>query len=183
MGECLLVRRLYPAYRSQRVAPVRNCNWTCLEGDLTMVNILPQDSLKTVRHFYRSRAVVAGSLVASACGAVALLALLSAYTVINTVPASLEGFPEVKLPASSGEDREEVVRAQILLKEFEPLASSASSSMEFIGAALLARPAGVLVQNIHITRGTSVTLVAEYSRSVWHILITNCVCRTRSLAL
>ena len=28
-----------------------------------------------------------------------------------------------------------------------------------------------------------ITLVAEYSRSVWHILITNCVCRTRSLAL
>ena len=124
-----------------------------------MVNILPQDSLKTVRRFYRSRAVVAGSLVASACAAVALLSLVSAYTIVNAVPASLEGSPEVTLPASSGEDREEIVRAQVLLKEFGPLASSASSSMEFIEAALLARPAGVLVQNIHITRGASATLV------------------------
>src|SRR3989338_10928347 len=140
MGECLLVRRLYPAYRSQRVAPVRNCNWTCLEGDLTMVNILPQDSLKTVRHFYRSRAVVAGSLVASACGVIALLVLASAYMIVNAVPASLEGFPEVALPESSGEDREEIVRAQVLLKELAPIASSASSSTTFIEAALSARP-------------------------------------------
>ena len=124
-----------------------------------MVNILPQDSLGTVRRFYRSRAIVVGSLVVSACGAVALLALVSAYTIINAVPASLEGFPEITLPASSGEDREDIVRARALIKELEPLTSSASSSAKFIEAALLARPSGVLVQNIHITRGAQATMV------------------------
>ncbi|OGG77854.1 hypothetical protein A3B35_02335 [Candidatus Kaiserbacteria bacterium RIFCSPLOWO2_01_FULL_54_24] len=124
-----------------------------------MVNILPQDSLKTVRHFYRSRAIVAASLVASACGVVALLVLVSAYMIVNAVPASLEGSPEVTLPTSSGNDREEIVRAQILLKEFEPIASSASSSTAFIEAALSARPPGVRVQNIHITRGDPGTMV------------------------
>ena len=124
-----------------------------------MVNILPPDSLKTVRHFYRSRVILAGSLVAIACGVIVLVSLISAYAVVIGTPIGVDDSPDVTLSASSRENREAIVHTETLLKELGPLAVSASSTVEFIEAALLARPHSVAVQNIHLTRTDPATLI------------------------
>lgn len=106
-----------------------------------------------------------GSLVLIACGVVVLLALVSEYAIVSGVPGSANGSPEVTLPASSGTDREEIARTQTLINELKPLASSTASVLGLLEAALLARPSGVVVENIHLTRGDPATLILAGSAS------------------
>ncbi len=123
-----------------------------------MVNILPPDSLNAARRFCWSRVITAGSLVAIVCGIIVLLALVSAYAIAGGIPAGTASFPESTLPLSYEEDQADLIRAEAVLKELAPLAST-SSAVKFIAAALLVRPTGILVQNIRLTRGNPMTLI------------------------
>src|SRR3989338_759494 len=123
-----------------------------------MANILPRDAMKDVRAFYRARVVLAGSLLAIACGAIALLALVPAYAICNEEQGQGEAVQAAPSPASSA-DREEIARAQVLLRELKPIASSTPSVLEFVEAILAPRPAGVAIQSVRLARGAPGTLV------------------------
>ena len=75
------------------------------------------------------------------------------------MPTATNEAPDVAFPASSDSDREALARMQVLIEELRPLASSTPSVIRTFEEALLARPPGVAVQNIHLTRGNPATLI------------------------
>ena len=125
-----------------------------------MANVLPKDALSTVRGFYRARFLLVGSLVAIACGVLALLALMPVYATVSAERlAESDPLSQVSLPPSS--DRDDIARAQVLVKELLPVASSTVSALHVLEGILSARPAGVKLSNVRYMRGEEGTIVVS----------------------
>lgn len=127
-----------------------------------MSNLLPPNAERAVENFHRARFVLVGSLAAIACGAVVLLALMPLYAIVRAERTAAEESVSNTAAASSSErDREDITRAQALIRELRPVASSTVSALEILDAALGARPKGVTVTNIHYSRGNPGTIVLQ----------------------
>lgn len=120
-----------------------------------MANVLPRETQRDVRSSYRARFVLVGSLVFGACGIVSLLALVPAYAIVSA-ERNAAADTLISLPPST--DREDLSRAQALARELKPAASSTISLLPVLGEILSARPQGVAVSSMHITRGDPGTI-------------------------
>lgn len=117
-----------------------------------MANLLPPQEQKRMRAHVRSRFIATGSLVAIVCGVVALLALLPVYAIIRGAGDSSEG-PAVQGGLSQEEDREEIARARLLLRDLKPVTVVATSSLEMLADIFKARPKGTIITSIFFDRG------------------------------
>ena len=103
-----------------------------------MANVLPRDALKGIRSSYRARFVLVGSLAAIVCGGIALLALAPAYAIVKAGHVASADPQTVSLPPST--DRDEVLRAQTLVRELQPVASSTIPVVQILEQVLAAHP-------------------------------------------
>src|SRR3989344_7472673 len=124
-----------------------------------MANILPKDALTAVRNFYRARFVLVGSLISIVCGAIALLALVPAYALVGAerAVANNDDLQVVSLPPSA--DRDDIIRAQALVRELRSIASSTVSTLDVLDGILGARPARVAISSMSYVRGDPGTIV------------------------
>ena len=118
-----------------------------------MANLLPPENLQSVRRFHRAHFVLVGSLTGIVCGSIALLALLPLYAIVRAEHGALEVNTPILRGASDAEERAGIMRAQFLVREFRPLASSTPPALEILGIALDARPPGVTVSSMSYVRG------------------------------
>ncbi|MBI2610602.1 hypothetical protein HYW60_01545 [Candidatus Kaiserbacteria bacterium] len=114
-----------------------------------MANLLSPRELKQVRSYFRARFLGTGSLVAIVCGVVALLSLLPVYAIVG---APREGSSPTPGVLSESEDREELARARLILRDIAPVAST-TSSLDMLGEILSVRPAGTVITSMSFKRG------------------------------
>lgn len=125
-----------------------------------MANVLTKESLSAVRSLYRSRFVLAGSLVAIVSGAVALFALMPAYAALSAQRLAVtDPLSSVSLPPST--DRDDVARARVLVQELGPVASSSPSVLNVLGDVFGMRPAGVKISSVSYERGDPGTIIVS----------------------
>jgi len=127
-----------------------------------MANVLPIRAQKDTWRFYRARFLFVGSVALLAAALVALLALAPAYVVLRIEEHALSGnTPLVMLPASAQDrtDRTDITRAQTLLVQLSPVASSTTTSLDALNAAMQARPSGVVLRSLSYTTGKESTIV------------------------
>ena len=118
------------------------------------------ESLQAVRNAHRARFVLVGSLIVIVCGAVALLALVPAYAIVRSGHAAIDDpLQTVSLPPST--DRDDVMRAQALVRELRPVASSTTSALQILGSVLSARPPGITISSMSFARGDPGTIVVS----------------------
>ena len=123
-----------------------------------MSNLFPPEALKAVRGFYRARFVLVGSLVLIAGGLIALLALVPAYSLVNTNRAAANDLLGSAASSSLKSNRNDLIRAQQLVKELRPIASSTVSVLEVLADVLGARPPGLVVLSVNFARGNPGTI-------------------------
>jgi len=124
-----------------------------------MANLLPKDTLQTVRKLYRARFVLVGSLVFGACGAFALFALIPTYILVSIERSTIATMSDEELSLPVSTDQDDLVRAQVLAEELQVFASSSASALPILTAILEARPAGVVVSSISFAREDSSSVV------------------------
>ena len=125
-----------------------------------MANILPKEMKRNVWSFYRARFVLVGSFVLLAGACLALLALLPSILAVRTMNGFVEA-PQAAMPelAQAQEERIGILRAQTLLAEFSPLASSTAPALEALNAALRARSSSIIIRGIEYTKETPGTII------------------------
>lgn len=121
-----------------------------------MANVLPKDILHAVQRSHRARFVLVGSLVAMVCGVVALLALVPSYAVVSAERGTTS---DAQVPLSASTDREDVMHAQLLVKELRPVASSTISALDILDEALSIRPKGTIISSMRLSRGSPGSIV------------------------
>lgn len=116
-----------------------------------MSNVLPHERKRAVWALYRSRFVLAGSLVALASAALSFLALLPSYIALH------EGGPAFSASISgnqmSDEDRRAIAHTRDLLTVLSPLVSTTTTPTQALMLALSLRPAKVAVDHLNFTSG------------------------------
>lgn len=127
-----------------------------------MANVLPREAQKKVSRSFRARYVLVGSLALLASAIVTLLALLPAYVVVYVERTSVSGDASLAAsPAGAQEksDRDDILRAQMLLKDLSTTASSTTVGLDAIRAALEKRSKGITVQTISYVAGETGTIM------------------------
>lgn len=120
-----------------------------------MSNVLPAAAQKEIWKLHRARFVLVGSLVLLAGAFVALLMLLPgtiASGILNGGDSRTSDGASLTVIQTENE-RNEMLRARILLSQLYPLASSTAPAFEAITAAIKVRPKGALVHDLRYTRG------------------------------
>lgn len=115
-----------------------------------MANVLPKDSLRELRSSYRTRFILAGSLVASIVAGAVLIALVPSYAMVKAeqerTEAKVAEFPQ-------NDEQEDIMRAQMLVRAFKPLTASATSSLTIFDDIFSVRPAGVVLSSVGLVKG------------------------------
>lgn len=123
-----------------------------------MSNVLPQLARKKVWRMYRARFLLAGSVVGLVVAALAAVALVPSYVVLQ---ASGLGPPAEQTisAATASQDRMAILENQSLLTALSPLVSATTSRAQLIAAALSLRPADIRVEHITLTSGNPGTMI------------------------
>lgn len=117
-----------------------------------MANVLPRDALKSLRRSYIERIVFVSSVVLIACGVVALAALISTYAVVTGDAESPSDGEEVMLSEASA-DRQAIQRAQSLVRELKPVATSTISIIELVRDVVAVRGERIRIESLDVRRG------------------------------
>lgn len=119
-----------------------------------MSNVLPPDVQKEIWSSHRANFILVGSLVLFVGAFLALLTLLPSIIATGIFDGGAGASKNVLLTEiQAEEERNEILRARMLVTQFSPLASSTALTFEALTAALKARPKGALVQEIQYTQG------------------------------
>lgn len=124
-----------------------------------MTNLLPPDALRTVRASHRSRFLFVGALFLLGCALFALVSLVPVYLIVRAEKGPAEEVLQGAARSTQDEDREAIVRAQLLIRDLRPLASSTASLVETIEMVLLAKPGNVTITGLSLVRGNPGTIV------------------------
>src|SRR3989344_972278 len=108
-----------------------------------MTNLLPPEELQDVRHFYRARLLTVGSFVATACAAIAFIALVPSYLVLWLDSSSVSVLPETATDRQS--DQAEYRKTQDLMKQLAPFVHATSSPTGILMRAVNVRPKGISI--------------------------------------
>jgi len=118
-----------------------------------MSNVLPKEAKKAVRGMYRSRFIVAGSLVALFAAGLSALSLLPSYLALHAAePVTPQA--EVSKNEANGADRAAVASIQTMLKALSPLVGTTTPTAVIIQALSL-RPSNATVDHITYSAGNS----------------------------
>ncbi len=118
-----------------------------------MANLLPPAYQKKVRRALYARSFAIAGAVASACALVAFIALVPSYVAVRS---AMSGSASPTSPVlASMADRAEITQAGALSKLLNPFLSATTSPTQAIRAALLLKPAGVSLDRITYTAGSS----------------------------
>lgn len=135
-----------------------------------MANLLPKETLEFVWKGYRSRLILVGALVFLATAILAGLALLPAYVALRIELNSQEkqiaaAAIQSDTDSQTRAERNDILRAKALLVRIAPVVFATSSPTEVIGAALLLRPKGVVLERISFVSGGngSITITGDSS--------------------
>ena len=105
-----------------------------------------------MRRYVREHFIATGALVAIVCGIAALLALFPVYAMVRG--AEVQSDPAIVHGAlSEQEDREEIARTRLLLRDLEPIVATATSSLDILARVFEARPAGTIVTSVSLHLG------------------------------
>ena len=130
-----------------------------------MSNVLPSGAQKDAWRFNRSHFVLVGALVLLVGALVALAVLIPGYLLVKAgQEVALPSFLQVPA-AKEGNERAEIVRAQVLTEQFSFLASSSTSPIDALAAALRARPSGASIEGIQYIRGEAGKILITGSAS------------------
>jgi len=121
-----------------------------------MSNVLPKEAKKAVRGMYRSRFIVAGSLVALFAAGFSALSLLPSYLALH---AAEEVTPQsgVSKSGANSADRAAIASIQTMLKALSPLVGTPPTAV--IIQALSLRPSNITVDHIAYSADNSGSIV------------------------
>jgi hypothetical protein len=124
-----------------------------------MSNVLPPEAIKKMRRANAARLVLIGSLFAVCSACVALLSLLPTYALIAT-PAAVEVQGDA-LSVSEKEERDEIARARLMIRELMPLAVSTTtrSGIDIVSSIIDARPNGIFLRSINLELGEEAKII------------------------
>ena len=122
-----------------------------------MSNVLPKEAKKAVRGMYRSRFIVAGSLVALFAAGFSALSLLPSYLALH---AAEEVTPQsgVSKSGANSADRAAIASIQTMLKALSPLVGTTTPTAVIIQALSL-RPSNITVDHIAYSADNSGSIV------------------------
>lgn len=122
-----------------------------------MSNVLPKEAKKAVWGMYRTRFIIAGSLVAFAAAALSALSLLPGYLALHAAePASVRA--DTSKSGGNEADRTAIMSVRAMLETLSPLIATTTPSAA-ITQALSARPSTIAVDHITYTAGNLGTLI------------------------
>jgi len=122
-----------------------------------MANILPKESITSVRRLYASRAITVISLGLVLSAALSYLLLLPVYAIVR---ADLQIDEEERLSSLPDDtEREKIIRSQTLVRELKTVATTSVPIHELLKDLLDRKPDRVRVESINITRGESGTIL------------------------
>ncbi|MFA7309436.1 MAG: hypothetical protein WC050_00875 [Candidatus Paceibacterota bacterium] len=122
-----------------------------------MTNLLPLDAGKKVWGMYRSRFIIALSLLLIALAVFAAIALVPSYLAIELAAppvADLSLASDRKAP----EDPVSISRSQALIRALQPIVAKTTSPTVVIASALSYRPQGMQIAHIVYVGGTPAQL-------------------------
>ncbi|MDO8521700.1 MAG: hypothetical protein Q7S08_00220 [bacterium] len=132
-----------------------------------MSNVLPKETLQVEWSRFRTRLVLVGSLILLATAALSGAALLPAHIALQIEEKNAAQQSVNKSGVLSDavqqvrSERNDVMRAQVLLDSVSPIVSATSSPTEIISAVLALRPSSVRIDRIIFVSGEKGTITID----------------------
>ena len=127
-----------------------------------MSNVLPPASLREVRRMNTERLLLVGSLLLIVCAVIAFLALVPSYLIVRA-ESDLPEVSEESISVADKAERDDIFRAQLLIRDLRPIASSSVPILEVLNEVLRERPADVVVRRVSYERGNPGTILLSGS--------------------
>jgi len=127
-----------------------------------MSNVLPPASLREVRRMNTERLLLVGSLLLIVCAAIAFLVLVPSYAIVRA-ESDLPEVSHESISIADKAERDDIFRAQLLVRDLWPIASSSTPILEVLNEVLRERPVDVVVRRINYERGNPGTIILSGS--------------------
>ena len=114
-----------------------------------------------MRRANSARLLLVASLLFMLCAFVALLALMPSYAIVQAGSNALGDGSSGSLSDADQAARDDIFRAQLMLRDLRPVASATSSALSLFDIVLRERPKGVLVRSLNYERGDPGTIIVQ----------------------